>query len=114
MILFMTEKKKRAGRPKGALDHRTRNLRQAVQSGMTPLEFLLEQMHKVDNPITMRMEAAKSAAPYCHARLQSVVVTEKPYEGDPNSITNEQLAGIISRGSSVDDDAEEEGTRTTH
>lgn len=110
----MAEKKKRAGRPKGALDKRTRMLRQAIQSGQTPLEFLLERMHDKDADMSSRVEAAKAAAPYCHARLQSITVEEKPWDGDVNSITNEQLARIISGDRRADAPTETPGKGTTH
>lgn len=41
-------------------------------TGQTPLEFLLEVMRDTRNSLYTRMEAAKSAAPYCHARLARV------------------------------------------
>ena len=98
----MTAKKK-AGRPKGAMNKRSAALRKAVQTGLQPLEYLLQIMNNEDNEQEVRVDAAHKAAPYCHARLQSVVVTEKPYEGDPNSISNAQLAGVIARGGCFDD-----------
>lgn len=111
------------GRPKGSRDKKSAALRLAVRSGVTPLEYMLSVLNhdnkknqEGDIEVTpaMRMDAARTAAPYVHARLQSVVVSEKPYEGDPNSITNEQLAGIIARSGELDDAPEEESERTTH
>lgn len=64
--------------------------------------------------MSVRMDAAKAVSPYVHARLQSVTVQEKPYEGDPNSITNEYLAGIVQGAGGSNATAEEEGGRTTH
>lgn len=110
------------GRPKGSKNHQSKINSLAAKYELTPLNYMLEVLNdnSVDEdnqPLVSRaekMEAAKAAAPYVHARLQSVVVQEKPFEGDPNSITNEQLAGIIARGSSLDDAAEAPGERTTH
>ncbi len=102
------------GRPKGSVNKRNAGLVIAQREGISPLEFLLDVMDDENNELPVRMDAAKAASPYVHARLQSVVVQEKPYEGDPNSITNEQLAGIIARSGSLDDDAEAESERVTH
>jgi hypothetical protein len=51
----------------------------------TPLEFLVRVMHDEDQPFMARFEAAKAAAPYCHARLQSVSVQND--EGSKLQIT---------------------------
>ena len=107
-----TEKRK-PGRPKGALDMRSRNIRQAIQAaGQTPLEFMLDIMRDKTEDMGRRLDAAKCAAPYCHARLQSIVVQEKPFEGDPNEISSEHLAGIIARSGSLDVAAAPKGKRT--
>ena len=39
--------------------------------GQTPLAFLLEMLRDETNTYRTRFEAAKAAAPYCHARLQN-------------------------------------------
>lgn len=44
----------------------------AAITGQTPLEFLLEVMRDTRNALYTRLEAAKSAAPYVHARLARV------------------------------------------
>lgn len=41
-------------------------------TGQTPLEFMLEVMRDTENDIILRMDAAKSAAPYVHPKLASV------------------------------------------
>ena len=76
--------RKGAGRPKGALTSRTREIAEkAAGQGITPLEFMLEMMRREsfheDPKIeaqreVMRFEAAKAAAPYIHPRLSSVEV----------------------------------------
>ena len=48
-----------------------------IASGQTPLEFMLEVMRDEDNEYEARMDAAKSAAPYCHARLQATTIDDK-------------------------------------
>ena len=46
-----------------------------VASGLTPLEFLLRLMRDEENPIIVRLDAAKHAAPYVHPRLTSMDVS---------------------------------------
>lgn len=40
-----------------------------VEEGITPRQFLLTVMRDESKPLPLRIEAAKAAAPYCHARL---------------------------------------------
>ena len=42
--------------------------------GMTPLDFLMRTMVEPQHDMAMRMDAAKAAAPYAHARLKQVEV----------------------------------------
>jgi hypothetical protein len=44
----------------------------AVSAGETPLEFLLRVMRDVQQPMDVRIGAAKAAAPYCHRQLKAV------------------------------------------
>ena len=60
------------GKPKVVL---TNAIQRAVESGVTPLEFMLSQMRNASNPMPFRSDMAKAAAPYCHARLQATEVT---------------------------------------
>jgi hypothetical protein len=62
-----------AGRPPGAATRRTREIAdKAAEGGMTPLEFMLQILRDPSKPEDMRLDAAKSAAPYVHPRLTSV------------------------------------------
>jgi hypothetical protein len=46
-----------------------RELQKAAElNGQTPLEFLLEVMRKPGEDLALRLDAAKTAAPYLHAR----------------------------------------------
>lgn len=75
--------RKGAGRKAGAATTKTREIAdKAAESGLTPLEFMLQVMR--DEPradleprdalqaTAMRFEAAKAAAPYVHPRLAAV------------------------------------------
>ena len=65
--------KKTGGRTKGVPNKVTAAKAQAIaESGLTPLDYLLDVMRNVTNEASVRIDAAKAAAPYCHARLSNV------------------------------------------
>ena len=106
---------KKVGRPKGSKNIRSRALRQALQTAdMSPLDYMLSIMGDPAQDQEDRLDAAKAAAPYCHARLASITVQERPYDGDPNTITTEFLASIVASYGSSDDDAAAPGPGKTH
>jgi hypothetical protein len=49
--------------------------RQALKTGSTPLEFLLSIMNDDGQPIKDRIDAAKAAANFMHARKQETNLT---------------------------------------
>jgi hypothetical protein len=58
---------RRGGRQKGTRNKRESLRQQAIeQTGVTPLEFMLNIMRNSTNSLLMRLDAAKSAAPYVH------------------------------------------------
>jgi hypothetical protein len=78
-----------AGRPKGSRNRRTAELVEAAQkSGILPLDFLLSVMRDKNAPRDVRIEAAKAAAPYLHARLNSVNVNAKVDGPAPRVVMN--------------------------
>ena len=65
-----------AGRPKGSVNQINLEARKkAVESGMTPLEYLLSIMRDEDSARNERIDAAKAAAPYIHARLNATTLS---------------------------------------
>ncbi len=91
-----------AGRKKGQSNQKTRAIAEgALASGITPLEYMLEQMRKPypddADAVTkarldaMRFEAAKAAAPYMHPRLTSVELGGKA-DGNPIRLTVEDVS----------------------
>ena len=87
--------RKKPGRPKGALDMRSRNVRQAIQAcGMTPLEYMLGVMNDTEN--------------------ESITVQERPYDGDPNTLTSEFLASVVASYGSSDDAPAPTSKRKAH
>lgn len=82
-----------AGRPKGGknksiIPMQGKGKQEAIQAqielaeytGETPLEFMLNVMRDHKLHVNTRLQAARDAAPYVHAKLQSITV-----KGDPNS-----------------------------
>ena len=59
------------GRPKGAKNRRTTALAKARKQGLDPLDYALDIMRNEELDRAERLEAAKIALPYCHARLNS-------------------------------------------
>lgn len=65
------------GRQKGSKNKKTVGIILAQRKGISPLEFLLSVMDDADNELPVRMDAAKSAAPYCHQRLAQLAIEHK-------------------------------------
>lgn len=64
-----------AGRPKGSVSKLDEQARKAaLASGISPLDYMLGVMRDAGADEAKRLDAAKAAAPYCHARLSSVEV----------------------------------------
>ena len=64
-----------AGRKAGVPNKRTAAVIEAVEaSGVTPLDYMLDVMRNPANDAAMRLDAAKSAAGYVHAKLSAVDV----------------------------------------
>lgn len=64
---------KTGGRQKGTPNKRNAELQAAVAAtGETPLDFLLRVMRDEDADEDKRIDCAKAAAPYVHAKLASV------------------------------------------
>ena len=62
-----------AGRPRGARNRKSREKAEAIErSGLTPLDYMLKVMRNPKSDAAVRLDAAKSAAPYVHARLAAV------------------------------------------
>jgi hypothetical protein len=79
----MTYGRKTGGRKRGVPNKKTAALQDSVaESGLTPLEVMLNFMRTDSNP-AIRFEAAKAAAPYIHPKLANIDVGNaggKPFE----------------------------------
>jgi hypothetical protein len=66
-----------AGRPKGAMNLRTRALLEAVSAGgETPIGYMIRVMRDQNAPSARRDKMALAAATYLHARLSSTSAEE--------------------------------------
>lgn len=86
--------RKNAGRKAGSCTTKTREIaNKAIEGGITPIEYLLSVMRDVSAEPNVRMDAAKSAAPYVHPRLASENIT---LSGDnDNPLVTELLVKVI-------------------
>lgn len=68
--------RKTGGRTKGTPNKTTaEKIAEVAASGLTPLDFMLTILRDEDRADDLRFEAAKAAAPYCHAKLSTVDAT---------------------------------------
>ena len=68
-----------AGRPKGGANRVSKEaVDQARASGKMPLDYLLEIMRDTTADDARRIDCAKAAAPYLHAKLASIEISGDP------------------------------------
>ena len=70
---------RRGGRCKGTLNRATKVRRdlaeKAVQTGLTPLEYMLDRLRDENEDPRVRQQMARDAAPYLHPRLSATEYT---------------------------------------
>lgn len=83
-----------AGRPKGSLNKRSAELlERAKESGdELPVDFLLRVQRNDKEDMRLRIEAAKAAAPFLHAKLS---VKEETQFEDRDFLDPSELAGSL-------------------
>lgn len=89
-----------AGRPKGALGKFAKKTAQRVaESGMTPIDYLVSVYRDESVDLRERVLAARSAAPYCHAKLSNVEMdVTSNADRDADSMSDAELIAIASGG----------------
>lgn len=61
------------GRTRGSLNKRTIAAKEALAlSGLTPIDYMLSVMRDEKAPRDVRMDAARSVAPYVHPKLAAI------------------------------------------
>lgn len=89
-----------AGRKPGSINRATAEARKrAEEGGVLPLDFMLNHMRDESAPMAERLDMAKAAAPYVHAKLSSV---EAKVDADVQQITRIELVAAT-----ADDDGED-------
>jgi hypothetical protein len=87
-----------SGRKRGGLNKRTIALAQAsqeaIRSGLTPLDFLLQILRDPAKDDRLRLDAAKAAAPFCHPRLTAAEDANRTYMDDPEKSSAEIREGL--------------------
>ncbi|MGI3168408.1 hypothetical protein ACRARG_04600 [Pseudooceanicola sp. C21-150M6] len=88
-----------AGRPKGVPNKATQAQRKAIkESGLTPLEHMLQVMRDEDNDPAMRLDAANKAAPYVHSKLATVDHKSSDGSMSPQMPAVIQIVGVDADG----------------
>lgn len=65
-----------AGRKPGSINKATAKAREKAEAeGILPLDFMLHRMRDDNAPMADRMDMAKAAAPFVHAKLSSIDAT---------------------------------------
>ncbi len=88
--------RKGAGRKKGAATRMNEKAREkAAEAGIMPLDYMLSVLRDEARKPDDRMDAAKAAAPYLHAKLQSV-----EHKGNPDApVVTEVTWTVVDPGS---------------
>ena len=88
---------RRGGRKKGTPNRMDAKHRKAIaESGLTPLDYMLNVLRDEEAPKEDRMWAAQHAAPYVHSRLSAIEHTGDV--GGPNrheNVTNEEIENEV-------------------
>lgn len=92
------------GRPPGSRNKRTVETQERVAaSGMTPLEYLTSVYQDTAADEARRIDAAKAAAPYVHAKLSQVDATLSGPSGKPvETVTRIELVAVEPDGNGSD------------
>lgn len=75
-VIEEPQEKKKRGRPKGSFNKASQAQidRVCAAGGLSPLEYLASIYQNEAEDIRYRIDAAKAAAPYVHARLSSTEI----------------------------------------
>ena len=77
-----------AGRKPGGRNKITQEAVAKGNAGMSPLDYLLKVMRDAGADEARRIDAAKAAAPYVHAKLQ-------PIDGDGDTAQKHVISGAL-------------------
>ena len=88
-----------AGRRAGTPSKSKAKMIEAVKAtGITPLDFLLQELRDTNLPQDTRHAAAVAAAPYLHSKMPTAIVTPPPPSGpvteDDETLLDQYLNGV--------------------
>jgi len=88
-------KRRGAGRKPGSKAVRRSDIiiREAMERGETPLQYMLAVMQDQNAPIERRDDMAKAAAPYCHPRLAAIESKQILEPGDTLAALLKEIDG---------------------
>lgn len=85
-----------AGRPPGSRNKRSVQQEEKIrESGQTPLEYLVSIYQDEKQPGRMRLEAARSAAPFVHSKLSAVDMDVRGDGRDVDELSDQELIEIV-------------------
>lgn len=91
-------KRNGAGRKPGSTTRfQKEQVEKAKAGGLMPLDYMLKVLRNPKNPADLRMDAAKSAAPYVHSKMPTAIIPPPPPGGPLNS-DDEQLLNLYLNG----------------
>ncbi|WP_018900409.1 hypothetical protein [Rhizobium sp. 2MFCol3.1] len=95
----MAAGKKTGGRIKGTPNKASaERQKKIIQSGLTPLDFMLSILRDETKPTEDRFEAAKAAAPYVHPKLSNVDHQSSDGSMTPKPTTIEFVSPEVDEG----------------
>jgi hypothetical protein len=69
--------------------------KKVLEGGITPLDFLIAVMRDNHQDFRVRLDAAKTAAPYCHARLASTELSGESIEpAETKTVQTLDISGL--------------------
>ena len=93
-------KRRVGGSRKGIPNRATAARERAIaESGLTPLEYMIGVMRDEHQPPEMRLDAAKSAAPYVHPKLAQTQLVGK--DGGPIQVEDATRVSLLGEIMSV-------------
>ncbi len=88
-----------AGRPQGARNIRSEETaKEIAASGLTPLQYLMDIVRDDAAPRKDRIECARAAAPFCHARLSAIEMDLNTTKQSLDDYEPAELVQIIENG----------------
>ena len=77
--------------------------REIEESGLTPLQYLMDIVRDEEAPRKDRIECARAAIPFVHARLSNVELdVSTPGDRDPDELSDAELIALAKTAAEAD------------